>query len=50
MKIRGLEAIHGTVRWLSGRSAGVGFTCPLHPAVFELLLRRMRGGHEISES
>ena len=40
----GLEAIQGKVCWVKEWVAGVEFTRPLHPAVFEMVERNMRGG------
>jgi len=39
-----LEPIAGVVRWTEGTTAGVEFARPIHPAVFEMLLRRMESG------
>ena len=39
-----LEPIGGVVRWTEGTTAGVEFARPIHPAVFEMLLRRMESG------
>ncbi len=40
MRLPGLEPIEGMVRWVAGAEAGIHFERPIHPAVFELLLRR----------
>ena len=40
----GLEAIQGKVCWTEEWVAGIEFDRPLHPAVFELVEQRMRGG------
>ena len=40
----GLEAIQGKVRWVEEWIAGVEFHNPLHPAVFDHVEQRMRGG------
>ena len=37
-----LESIAGSVRWVDGLMAGVQFDRSLHPAIFDLLLQRMR--------
>jgi len=42
VKFEGLEAIEATVCWVEGFSAGVEFLRPIHPAVFELLVERVR--------
>ena len=40
----GLEAIQGRVCWVKEWVAGVEFDHPLHPAVFDMVEQRMRGG------
>ena len=42
LKFDGLEVLEGAVCWVSGSDAGVEFEKPIHPAVFELLLTRLR--------
>jgi hypothetical protein len=42
LKFEGLEGLEATVRWLDANTAGVEFVRPLHPAVFDLLVNRMR--------
>jgi hypothetical protein len=37
-----LEPFGATVAWVDGRSAGLHFNRGMHPAVFELLLTRLR--------
>jgi hypothetical protein len=37
VKFDGLEALQGTVQWLTGHIGGVQFERPLHEAVFERL-------------
>jgi hypothetical protein len=37
VKFDGLEALQGTVQWLTGHIGGVRFARPLHDAVFERL-------------
>jgi hypothetical protein len=37
VKFDGLEALQGTVQWLTGHIGGVQFARPLHEAVFERL-------------
>ena len=41
IKFEGLEALEASVRWTRGKHAGVAFRRPIHPAVFDLLMRRM---------
>lgn len=40
-KIDVFESIEATVRWVEGFYGGLEFSRPIHPAVFELLLRRL---------
>lgn len=40
IKLPGLEAIEGIVRWQSDFTAGVVFATPLHPAVLTMLIQR----------
>ena len=42
IKFDGLDALEGEVRWVEGFSAGLEFIRPIYPAVFELLLARLR--------
>lgn len=42
IKLDGLEALRAEVCWIDGFIAGVRFERPLHPAVFDLLLMRLR--------
>ena len=44
VKFEGLEAVPATVCWLRGPLAGLEFGRPIHPAVFEVLLGRLRRG------
>ncbi len=37
-----LEAIEGEVRWVEGFGAGLEFVRPIYPAVFELMLAKLR--------
>lgn len=41
VRFDGLEAIEGTVCWVDGHTAGVQYTRPMHPAVFDNLLARL---------
>lgn len=42
IKFDGLDAIEGEVRWVEGFSAGLEFVHPIYPAVYELLLAKLR--------
>jgi PilZ domain len=42
--IPGIEALQGKICWVDEWVAGVEFECPLHPAVFDMVERRMRRG------
>ena len=42
IKFDGLETLESDVRWVEGHNAGLVFTRRLHPAVFDLLLRRLQ--------
>jgi hypothetical protein len=39
MRFAGLQPMEGNVRWLAGTQAGIQFERPIHPAVFDLLIR-----------
>ena len=41
-RLPGLEPFGATVMWSDERCAGIRFNRPIHPAVFELLLERLR--------
>lgn len=41
VKFEGLDAIEASVCWTGGPAAGLEFVRPVHPAVFEHLLRRL---------
>lgn len=41
VKFDGLEAVPAFVCWIEGAEAGLEFERAIHPAVFELLLRRL---------
>ena len=43
IKFAGLEALDAEVCWVEGFQAGLRFERPIHAAVFELLLARLRG-------
>jgi len=42
LRFDGLEAIESQVCWVNGFTAGVAFSAPIHLAVFEQLLGRLR--------
>jgi len=42
VKFEGLDLLEATVCWLEAQCAGVEFARPIHPAVFELLVGRLR--------
>lgn len=42
IKFEGLESIEATVCWTEGFCAGVEFSRPIHAAVFDLLLSRLK--------
>lgn len=42
IKIEGLEALEGIVCWVKGTAAGVQFDHPVHPAVFDMLARKLQ--------
>lgn len=42
VKIEGLELLEATVCWVENLFVGVEFKRPIHPAVFDLLVSRLR--------
>lgn len=42
IKFDALEALQAQVCWIAGFKAGVAFTSPIHPAVFDMLVNRIR--------
>ena len=42
VKFDGLEALEAQVCWVDGFNAGLAFNAPIHPAVFDQLLARLR--------
>ena len=44
IRFDGLEAIEAKVCWIAGFKAGLKFSNPIHPAVFDLLLARFQRG------
>lgn len=45
VKFEGLEGLEAIVCWAEGHVVGVEFERPMHPAVFELLVSRIRKSH-----
>lgn len=43
IKFAGLEILEAEVCWVDGASGGLRFEKPMHPAVFDLLLERLKG-------
>jgi len=43
ISLPGLGAMQGRVCWVKGWTAGVEFARPMHPAVFEMVHRKMGG-------
>jgi len=43
VKFEGIETLEARVRWTQDFTAGLQFAHAIHPAVFELLLARIRG-------
>ena len=43
IKFDGLETLDAEVCWVDGFTAGLRFDRPMHPAVFELLVERLKG-------
>jgi hypothetical protein len=43
VKFDGLDGIEATVRWVEGFYGGVEFVRPIYPAVFDMLLARLKG-------
>lgn len=43
VKFEGLDAIESNICWVKGSDAGIAFTRPIHPAVFDVLVRRLGG-------
>jgi hypothetical protein len=42
IKFEAMEALEASVAWVAGSRAGVKFTRPIHQAVFDLLLQRLK--------
>lgn len=43
VKFDGLEPLEAEARWIDGFTAGLRYVRPMHPAVFELLVERLKG-------
>lgn len=43
VRFDGLETLEGMVCWVDGHIAGIQYTRPIHPAVFQSLLTRLGG-------
>lgn len=43
LRIPGMEAVHGQVAWVHGWKAGIRFDQPFHQAVFDSVVKRLRG-------
>jgi hypothetical protein len=43
VKFDGLEAVESSVCWIKAHDVGIEFARPIYPAVFEILLKRLRG-------
>lgn len=41
VKFKGLDAIESNVCWMRDSEAGIEFARPIHPAVFDVLLKRL---------
>ena len=44
VKFDGLDAIESSVCWLQGSDVGIEFVRPIHPAVFQVLVRNLNDG------
>ena len=44
LRLPGLESYQAKVAWTKGQYIGCAFERPLHPAVLEMIVGRMRGG------
>jgi hypothetical protein len=42
IKFTGIEALEAQVCWLAGSKAGLKFARPIHPAVFDMLIERLK--------
>ena len=43
VKFDGLDAVESSVCWIKGHDVGIEFTRPIHPAVFDVLVKRLKG-------
>ena len=41
VKASGMDALEGTVSWIKGYTCGIKFETPLHPAVMDMLAKRL---------
>lgn len=48
VRFEGLEPLEARVCWLKGRCAGLEFSTPIHPAVFDLVAERLRQGQSVN--
>ena len=46
VKFEGLEALEAMVCWVDGFAAGLEFQRPVHPAVFEVLLKKLAAANQ----
>jgi hypothetical protein len=44
VKFEGLDAIEASICWVKGSDVGVEFVRPIYPAVFDILVDRLRNG------
>lgn len=44
LRLPGLEAYQAKVAWTKGQYVGCAFERPLHPAVLDMIVRKIRGG------
>ena len=43
VKFDGLDAVESSVCWIKGHDVGIEFARPIHAAVFDVLVQRLRG-------
>jgi len=43
VKFDGMDSIEANVCWIKGHDVGVEYARPIHPAVFDTLVRRLKG-------
>jgi hypothetical protein len=44
VKFDGLDAVESSVCWVKGHDVGIEFARPIHSAVFDVLVGRLKGG------